>query len=97
MARRLWSLVAHPLRGQCNIVPRAVGVGVGEEEGPGLAAVGGFVEAGKRAFAAGHNDGCGGVEGLDASEVEMVGVGRGGAEVPGLSVVSGAEDGALGA
>jgi hypothetical protein len=78
-------------------VPEAVGVGVGEEEGPGLAGVGGFVEAGERAFAAGHDDGGVGVEGLDAAEVEGFGVGRSGAALPVGSVVGGAEDGAFGA
>ena len=78
-------------------VPEAFGVGVGEEEDPGLAGVGGFVEARERAFAAGHDDGGGGVEGLDAAEVEVVGVGRGGAALPVFAVVGGAEDGAFGA
>ena len=47
---------------------------VGEEELPGLAGVGGFVEAGEVAFAAGHDDGGLGVEGLDAAEVEVFGL-----------------------
>jgi hypothetical protein len=68
-------------------VPEAFGVWVGEEEGPGAAGVGGFVEAGEVAFAGGHDDGGGGVEGLDAAEVELLGVGWGGAELPGLAVV----------
>jgi hypothetical protein len=50
-------------------VPEAFFVGVGEEEFPGLAAVGGFVEAGEVAFAGGHDDGGVFVEGLDAAEV----------------------------
>jgi hypothetical protein len=77
-----------------RIVEKAFGVGIGEEEGPGLAGVGGFVEAAEGAFAAGHDDGGLGVEGLDATEVEVVGVGRSGAALPGLAVVGGAEDGA---
>ena len=50
-------------------VPEAFFVWVGEEEFPGLAAVGGFVEAGLVAFAGGHDDGGVFVEGLDAAEV----------------------------
>jgi hypothetical protein len=80
-----------------NCVPEAFFVGVGEDEFPGLAAVGGFVEAAKGAFAAGHDDGSFGVEGLDAAEVEVVGIGQGrsGAALPVFAVVGGAEDGAL--
>ena len=52
-----------------NGVPEAFFVGVGEEEFPGLAAVGGFVEAGLVAGAGGHDDGGVFVEGLDAAEV----------------------------
>ena len=62
-----------------------------------MAGVGGFVEAGERAFAAGHDNGGGGIEGLDAAEVEVVGIGRGGAALPAGTVVGGAEDGAFGA
>jgi hypothetical protein len=48
-------------------------IGVGEEEFPRLAAVGGFVEAALVAFARGHDD-CGAfVEGLDAAKVEFRG------------------------
>ena len=50
-------------------VPEAFFVWVGEEEFPGLAGVGGFVEAGEVSFAGGHDDGGVGVEGLDAAEV----------------------------
>src|SRR6185437_5569498 len=49
------------------------------QEFPGVAAVGGFVEAGLVAGTAGHDDGGVGVEGLDAAEVEFFGVGRDGA------------------
>ncbi len=80
---------------QC--VPEAVFVGVGEEEFPGLAAVGGFVEAGEVAFAAGHDDGGVVVEGLDGAEVEVLAAGRLGAELPDEAGVLGAEDGAVGA
>ena len=52
-------------------VPEAFGDQVGEEEGPGGAGVGGFVEAGEVSFARGHDDGGLGVEGLDAAEVEF--------------------------
>src|ERR1700729_3522987 len=77
-------------------VPEAFFVGVGEEEVPGLAAVGGFVEAGLVAGAGGHDDGCVGVEGLDAAEVEFFGSGRDGAGLPEVAAVFGAEDGAVG-
>ena len=76
-------------------VPEAFFVGVGEEEGPGLAAVGGFVEAGLVAGAGGHDDCRVVVEGLDAAEVEVVGVGRDGAALPFEAGVFGAEDGAV--
>src|ERR1700728_1546319 len=56
-------------------IPEAVFVGVGEEELPGLAAVGGFVEAGLVAGAGGHDDGGVGVEALDGAEVEVLGAG----------------------
>jgi len=78
-------------------VPEASFVGIGEEEGPGLAAVGGFVEAGLVAGARGHDDGGVGVEGLDAAEVEVLGVGWDGAALPEVAGVFGAEDGAVGA
>ena len=78
-------------------IPEAVGIGVGEYEVPGLAAVGGFVEAAERTFAAGHDDGGVGVEGLDAAEVELLGAGRDGAALPEVAGVLGAEDGAVGA
>ncbi len=86
-------------RGLRNLecIKKAFFVGVGEEEGPGLAGVGGFVEAAEVAGAAGHGDGGGGVEGLDAAEVEVLGVGRDGAEAPVEAAVGGAEDGAVGA
>ena len=77
-------------------VPEALGIGIGEEEGPGAAGVGGFVEAGEVSFARGHDDGGGGVEGLDAAEVELLGSGRYGAGLPGLAVVDGAQDGPVG-
>ncbi len=77
-------------------VPEAFFVGVGEEELPGLAGVGGFVEAGEVSFAGGHDDGGVLVEGLDAAEVEFFGVGWGGAALPCRAFVGGAEDGALG-
>lgn len=50
-------------------VPKAFFVWVGEDEFPGFAGVGGFVEAGEVAFAGGHDDGGFVVEGLDAAEV----------------------------
>src|SRR6185437_3484008 len=78
-------------------VPEAVGVGVGEEEVPGLAAVGGFVEAGEVSFGGGHYDGGRVVEGLDGAEVEVLGGGRFGCELPDDAGVLGAEDGAVGA
>ena len=77
-------------------VPEAFFFRVGEEEFPGLAAVGGFVEAGEVAFAARHDDGGVGVEGLDTAEVEFFGSGRDGAELPDVAAVFGAEDGAVG-
>src|SRR5690348_4734104 len=80
-----------------NVIPEAIGVGVGEDELPGVAGVGGFVEAAEGAFADGHDDGGVGVEGLDAAEVEVVGAGWSGAALPVLAVVGGAEDGAFGA
>ena len=79
---------------EAHRVPRAFGVGVGEEECPGLAAIRGFVEAGERAFAGGHDDGCRGVEGLDGAEVELL---RHGAERPVSAAVRGAQDSAVGA
>src|SRR5438045_2223535 len=79
-----------------NCVPEAFGVGIGEHELPSLAGVGGFVEAAEGAFAAGHDDGGRGVEGLDAAEVEVVGVGWSGAALPVFAVVGGAEDRAFG-
>ena len=78
-------------------VPEAVFVGVGEEEFPGLAGVGGFVEAGLVAGAGGHDDGGVFVEGLDAAEVEFFGAGGDGAGLPEVAAVFGAEDGAVGA
>jgi len=78
-------------------IPEACGIWIGEEEGPGLAAVGGFVEAGLVAGAGGHDDGGVGVEGLDAAEVEVLGVGWDGAALPEVAGVFGAEDGAVGA
>ena len=78
-------------------VEEAVFVGVGEEEGPGLAAVGGFVDAGKVAFAAAHDDGGVVAEGLDCAEVEVIAAGRFGAELPDEAGVFSAEDGAVGA
>src|SRR5882757_9680562 len=78
-------------------VPETFFVGVGEEELPGVAAVGGFVEAGEVAFAAGHNDGGVLVEGLDASEVEILGSWGDGAGMPEVAAVLGADDGAVGA
>ena len=78
-------------------VPEAFFVGVGEEEGPGLAAVDGFVEAGLVAGAGGHDDGGVGVEGLDAAEVELAGGGWNGAGLPVGAVVCAAEDCAVGA
>ncbi len=80
-----------------NRVPEAVFVGVGEEELPGLAAVGGFVEAGLVAGAAGHDDGGVFVEGLDAAEVEFFCARWHGAGLPEVAAVFGAEDGAVGA
>ena len=80
-----------------HCVEEAVFVGVGEEEGPGLAAVGGFVEAGEVAFAAAHDDGGVVVEGLNGAEVEVLAAGRFGAELPDEAGVLGAEDGAVGA
>jgi hypothetical protein len=78
-------------------VPEAVRVGVGEEEFPGLAAVGSFVETGLVSFAGGHDD-CGVVvEGLDGAEVEVLAVGRFGAELPDEAGVLGAEDCAVAA
>src|SRR5271154_3373127 len=78
-------------------VPEALFVWVGEEEVPGLAAVGGFVEAGLVAGAGGHDDGGVFVEGLDAAEVEFFGSGWDGAGLPEVASVFGAEDGAVGA
>src|SRR5580692_1402445 len=57
-----------------HCVEEAVFVGVGEEEGPGLAAVSGFVETGEVAFAGRHDDGGVVVEGLDGAEVEVLAV-----------------------
>ena len=82
---------------ELDCVPEAFFVGVGEEEFPGLAAVGGFVEAGLVAGAGGHDDGGVFVEGLDAAEVEFFGSGRDGAGLPEVAAVFGAEDGAVGA
>ncbi len=89
--------MSHDLRAgsQLEGVPEAGGVGVGEEEGPGLAAVGGLVEAGLVAGAAGHDDGGVLVEGLDAAEVELFGAGRGGAVLPHVAAVLGADDRAV--
>src|SRR5215469_7080996 len=77
-------------------VPEAVFVWVGEDEFPGFAAVGGFVEAGEVPFARGHDDGGALVEGLDSAEVEVFGSGRCGAGLPEVASVLGAEDGAVG-
>jgi hypothetical protein len=66
-----------------------------KDQGPGLAAVGGFVEAGLVAGAGGHDDRRVGVEGLDAAEVEVLGVGWDGAALPEVAGVFGAEDGAV--
>ena len=72
-------------------------VGVGEEEAPGLAAVGGFVEAGEVALAAGHDDGVVFVPALDAAEVEVFCAGRHVAGLPEVAAVFAAEDRAVGA
>jgi len=77
-------------------IPEAIFVWVGEDELPGFAGVGGFVEAGEVSFAGRHDDGGVLVEGLDAAEVEVVGSGWCGAALPSVAVVGGAEDGALG-
>ena len=77
-------------------VPEAVGVGVGVEELPGVAAVSGFVEAGLVALAAREDDGDVGIEGLDGAEVEVLGAGRDGAGLPETAAVFSAEDGAVG-
>ena len=87
---------AASIRSQVDGVPEAFFVGVGEEEFPGLAAVGGFVEAGLVAGAGGHDDGGVFVEGLDAAEVEFFGSGWDGAGLPEVAAVFGAEDGAVG-
>src|SRR3984885_13561517 len=79
-----------------DCIPETVLVGVGEEEFPGLAAVGGFVEAGEVSFAGGHDDGGVFVEGLDAAEVEFFGSGGDGAGLPEVAAVFGAENGAVG-
>src|ERR1700733_3698303 len=78
-------------------VPETFFVGVGEEEFPGLAGVGGFVEAGLVAGAGGHDDGGVFAEVLDAAEVEVFGSGRDGAGLPEIAAVFGAEDRAVGA
>jgi len=71
-------------------------VGVSEEQLPGVAAVGGFVNAGEVAFAGGHDDGGIGVESLDAAEVQMLCAGRSRAMLPNIAAVFGAENGAVG-
>src|SRR3974377_1546750 len=48
-------------------VPKAVFIGVGEEQHPRVTSVGGFVQPLEVAFAGGHDDGCVGVEGLYAT------------------------------
>ena len=78
-------------------IPEAVFIGVAENQLPRLAAVGGFVEAGLVAGAAGHDDGGVFVEGLDAAEVEFLCAGRDGAGLPEVAAVFSAEDGAVGA
>ena len=80
-----------------NRIPEAVFIWVCCCEFPGVAAVGGFVEAGLVAGAAGHDDGGVGVEGLDAAEVELLCAGGDGAGLPDVSAVFGAEDRAVGA
>src|SRR5271156_1716734 len=75
------------LSGNYICVPEAFFVGVGEEEFPGLAAVGGFVEAGLVSGAGGHDDGDVFVEGLDAAEVEFFGSGGNGAGLPEVAAV----------
>jgi len=76
-------------------IPEPILIWVREDRHPRLAAIGGLVEAAEVAFAAGHDDGGVGVEGLDAAEVEVFGVGWGLAEEPGCAVVGGVEDGAV--
>ena len=66
---RLWSDNLRSSERDSDRIPEAFFVWVGEEEFPGLAAVGGFVEAGEVSFAGGHDDGGVFVEGLDAAEV----------------------------
>ena len=78
-------------------VEGAFGIGVGEDQFPGGAAVGGLVEAGEWATAGGHDDGGVGVEGLDAAEVELLRIGRRGAPLPTLAIVHGTQDSAIGA
>lgn len=77
-------------------IPEAGLVGVGEEELPMGAGVGGLVEAGQRAGAGGHHHGRVCVPSPDAAEVELGCVGRSCAALPVLAAVSGAEDGSVG-
>lgn len=78
-------------------IPEAVRIWVGKDEGPSLAGVGRFVEAGKGAFATRHDDGRVGIEGLDAAEVEVLGVGWASAVLPVVAAVFVVKNSALGA
>jgi len=66
-----------------------------KEEFPGVAAVGGFVEARLVAGAGGHGDGRVCVEGLDAAKIEFLCTWGHGAGLPDVSAIFGAKDGAI--
>src|ERR1035437_558921 len=75
----------------CSGVPEAWRVGIGEDKCPGLAPVLGLVESRERAFAAGHDD-CGGVvDGLYPAKVQPLGPRRHSTPLPALPIVRGPE------
>ena len=77
---------------ESNRVPEAFGVGIGEEQLPRLASVGCLVEAGARAFAAGHNDSCIGVERLHPAKIQTLSPRGCRTPLPVFAVVGGAQD-----
>jgi len=79
-----------------HCIPKPILIRIREDQLPRVAAVGGFVEAREVALAARHDDGGIGVEGLDATKVEMLGAGRNGTLLPEVAAVFGAQDRAVG-
>lgn len=61
--------------GEGQGVEESFGVGIGEEQSPGVPCVFCFVESGFRAFAAAHQNGAFSGEGVDAAKIKRFGAG----------------------